>query len=217
MPESVISRTQESEASLIGRFRAGETAVFHDLIRPYERAMYIAARAILRDPTEAEDVVQDAALKAYTSFNQLRDDRRFKSWVIQIAINQAKMHRRKNRAHLYESLDEEAPNQEPESEFMPQQFADWREIPSEALDRKEIRQALEEALSSLPEIYREIFVLRDVQEMEIEEIAAVLGLTITNIKTRSHRARLMMREKLTPIFRKRWTDRLPFLKGWNPW
>jgi RNA polymerase sigma-70 factor (ECF subfamily) len=104
-----------------------------------------------------------------------------------------------------------------EDEFRPRQFADWREIPSDILERKEIREAVQNALSSLPEKYREVFVLRDMLHLSVAETARVLGLTMPAVKTQSHRARLQMREQLAPVFGKRWIERLPFWKGENPW
>ena len=104
-----------------------------------------------------------------------------------------------------------------EGEFMPRQFADWREIPSDLVERKEIKAAVRSALDTLPEKYREVFVLRDMQHLTVTETAAVLGLTVPAVKTQLHRARLQMREQLAPIFGKRWTERLPFWKGKKPW
>ncbi|HVH87329.1 MAG TPA: sigma-70 family RNA polymerase sigma factor, partial [Terriglobales bacterium] len=100
-----------------------------------------------------------------------------------------------------------------ESGFMPRQFADWRDVPSEAFDKREIRIAVQKALDSLPPKYRGIFVLRDVQHLSVTETGKVLSLSTPAVKTQLHRARLQMREQLAPVFGKRWSDRLPFLKG----
>ena len=104
-----------------------------------------------------------------------------------------------------------------EGEFMPRQFADWREIPSDLIERKEIRAAVRKGLDALPGKYREVFVLRDMQHLTVAETATILELTVPAVKTQLHRARLQMREQLAPIFGMRWTDRLPFWKGKNPW
>ena len=104
-----------------------------------------------------------------------------------------------------------------EGEFMPRQFADWREIPSDLIERKEIRAAVRKALDTLPEKYRAVFVLRDMQHLTVAETVTVLEFTVPAVKAQLHRARLQMREQLAPIFGKRWTDRLPFWKGKNPW
>jgi RNA polymerase sigma-70 factor (ECF subfamily) len=200
------------EAALI----EGENELFHELIQPYERNVYLSAYSILRNPSDAEEVAQEALLKAFSHLDQLRSTNKFKAWLLLIAVNEAKMRRRKQHQHLYESLEEQTMETE-ESEFMPRQFADWREIPSEILERKEIRTAVQNALSSLPEKYRDVFILRDMQHLSVTETAQVLRLTIPAVKTQLHRARLQMREQLAPVFGKRWIERLPFWKGKNPW
>lgn len=206
---------EHDEKGLIARIRAGEKELFHDLIRPYERAVYSVAYSILRNTADAEEVAQEAVLKAFANLNQLRAEEKFKGWLLQITFNEARLRRRKDRKHLYESLD--GADQDEVGDFMPRQFADWRDIPSEALGKQEIRESVERALLDLPEKYREVFVLRDMEHLNVEETARVLDLTVSAVKTRLHRARLQMRELLAPLFRKRWTDRLAFKKGRNPW
>jgi RNA polymerase sigma-70 factor, ECF subfamily len=126
------------------------------------------------------------------------------------------MRRRKNHQHLFEPIDDEAGESE-EGGFMPRQFADWRDVPSEAFEKKEIRIAVQKALDGLAPKYREVFILRDVQHLSVTETGKVLGLSTPAVKTQLHRARLQMREQLAPFFGKRWSDRLPFLKGRKPW
>lgn len=203
-------------AALIERIRAGETELFLDLVRPYERSVYLLAYSVLRNEADAEDTAQETVLKAFKHLDQLTSAEKFKSWVLQIAMNEARIRRRKNRSHLYESIDEGMETEESD-DFMPRQLADWREIPSEVLERKEVREQLNKALYDLPDKYREIFLLRDVQRLDEEEAAEVLGISKAAAKARLHRARLQLREKLAPMFKKRWTDRLPFRKGVKPW
>ena len=105
---------------------------------------------------------------------------------------------RKDRRHLYESIDQG--QQSDEGDYIPKDFADWREIPSQALERRELRDALTKALESLPEKYREILILRDVNHLSITETAQILGLSEANVKTRLSRARLQMRDALAPGF-----------------
>lgn len=207
--------TDHDERSLIARIRAGEKELFHELIRPYERALYAVAYGVLHNPADAEEIAQEAVLKAFANLVQLRADEKFKGWLLQIAFNEARLRRRKNHGHLYESLDEA--ELDDEGDFMPRQFADWRDVPSEILEKAEINRAVEQSLVELPEKYREVFVLRDIEHLSAEEAAGVLGISVPAVKTRLHRARLQMRELLTPVFRKRWTDRLAFKKGRNPW
>ena len=205
---------ERDEAALIARIAAGEKALFHELIRPYERAVYLAAYTVLRNPADAEEVAQETLLKALTNLHQLRADDKFKGWLLQIAFNEARMRLRKDHKNLYEPLEGEGND---EAEFMPREFADWRDIPSDALEKKEIRQAVSRALLTLSEKYRQVFVLRDVQHLSVEETARVLGISKPAVKTQLLRARLQMRELLAPVFRQRWSDRLLFRKGKKPW
>jgi len=213
---AVQRRSGSDEAALIERVRAGETEVFLELIRPYERSVYLLAYSVLKNQADAEETAQEAVMKAFKHLGQFRSESTFKSWLLQIAINEARMRRRKDRAHLYESTDE-AIEESDEGEIMPRQFADWREVPSEELERQEVREQLNKALYDLPEKYREVFLLRDVQHLSEKEAAEMLGISASAAKMRLHRARLRLREQLTPVFKKRWSDRLPFLKGEKPW
>jgi len=202
--------------ALLARIRAGEKKLFHELIRPYERSVYLTAYSVLHNPADAEEVAQETMLKAYSHLGELRQDVIFKAWLLQIALNEAGMRRRKNHSHLYEALEENG-GEEAEGEFLPRQFADWRELPSEALDRKEVRTVVARALQALPPAHRDVFVLRDVQQLGVDETAQILGVSVAAVKTRLHRARLQMREQLSPAFRRRWHERLLFRKGIKPW
>lgn len=217
MPEAVRSPDSGQhgdEPALIQRVRNGEHELFYELIRPYERRVYSAALAILRNPVDAEDAAQEAMLKALRHIRQFRAEARFSTWLIQIAVNEARMRLRKERSDLMEPI---AGRQDAEGNYTPRDFADWREIPSEALERKEIREKLAEALASLGEIYREVFVLRDMQHLSIEETAEALGISTASVKTRLLRARLMLRDLLAPGFGGAWNSRLSFEKGTKPW
>ena len=218
MPESATPlghpARQTSEAELVRRVRDGEHDLFYELIRPYERRVYSAAFAILRNTADAEDAAQEAILKAFKHIRQFREEARFSTWLIQIAVNEARMRRRKDHADLMEPI---ADRPDESGVYTPRDFADWREIPSEALERKEIREKLAEALASLGEIYREVFVLRDMQHLSIEETAETLGISTASAKTRLLRARLMLRDLLAPGLGGPWMSRLSFEKGAKPW
>lgn len=202
------------EAELIGRILRGERKLFHELVRPYERAVYLTAFAVLRNEADAEDAAQETMMKAFTKLKQLSSAEKFKPWLLQIAMNEARLRRRSRRDHLYEPLDSD---REPANDFMPRDFADWREIPPETVERKEIRQVVSRALQELPPIYREIFVLRDVQQLSVNDCMQMLELSEEVVKVRLHRARLMMREKLAPAFRRGFLARWLSLRGKNPW
>ena len=183
------------ERQLIQRVRNGEHEVFYDLIQPYERRVWGAAFAILHNEADAEDTAQDTVLKALKHIRQFRADARFSTWLIQIAVNEARMRRRKKYAHVVEPI---FMGENGEGNYMTRDFADWREIPSEALERKEVREKLFDALDSLGQIYREVFVLRDIQQLSIAETSEALGISTTSVKTRLLRARLMLRDLLAP-------------------
>ncbi len=199
---------------LIQRIRNGEHELFYELIQPYERRVYAAAFAILRNEADAEDVAQEAMLKAFKHIRQFRAEARFSTWLTQITINEAHMWRRKQHANIMEPIVD---REDEEGNYTPRDFADWREIPLETLERKEVRQKLGEALASLGEKYREIFVLRDMQHLSIEETAKILGISTASVKTRLLRARLMLRDLLAPGFGGNWSSKLSFEKGTKPW
>jgi RNA polymerase sigma-70 factor, ECF subfamily len=220
MPERAISlerpAEQFNEEMLIRRVLAGEHELFYELIRPYERRVFAAAFAILRNEADAEDVAQEAVLKAFKHIRQFRAESRFSTWLIQITVNEARMRRRKAHANIMEPI---ADRQDEEGNYTPRDFADWREIPSETLERNEVRQKLAEALAELGQIYREVFVLRDMQHLSIEETAKALGISTASVKTRLLRARLMLRDLLAPGLGGAWsmTSKLSFVKGTKPW
>ena len=185
-----------AEQDLIQRVKNGEIEVFYELVRPYERGVFLAALSLVKNEADAEEVAQEAILKAFKSLARFRGEAKFSTWLIQIAINEAKMKLRRDRRHLYESL-EEGPRGD-DGDYMPKDYADWREIPSEALEQKELRVALTKALKFLPEKYRSVLVLRDVQQLSIAETSQALGISEANVKTRLSRARLQMRDALAP-------------------
>lgn len=204
----------QNEGALIERIRNGERELFYELIRPYERRMYAAAFAILRNEADAEDAAQEAVLKAFRNIKQFRSEAKFSTWLIQIAINEARMRRRKNHPELIEPI---AGRQDESGDYVPRDFADWREIPSETLERKEVRERLAEALASLGQIYRDVFILRDMQHLSIEETASVLKISTASVKTRLLRARLMLRDLLAPGLGSVWFSQTSFGKGAKPW
>ncbi len=202
------------EQDLILHVQRGESELFYELVRPYERRVYAAALAILRNEQDAEDAAQEAMLKAFANIRQFRAEARFSTWLIQITVNEALMRRRRERTVPMEGIDD---HRDEESEYAPRDFADWREIPSEALERKEVRQRLAQALGTLDRKYREVFVLRDMEHLNIQETAEALGITVASVKTRLLRARLMLRDLLAAGWEQGWFSRLPFEKGNKPW
>jgi RNA polymerase sigma-70 factor, ECF subfamily len=189
-------RTPDEEGSLIRRVREGETDIFYELISPYERLIYVAARSILRNHADAEEAAQEAYLKALVHLSTFRKESKFSTWLLQIAVNEARSKRRKDRRSFYQSLDENT--QDEDGTYYPREWADWRETPSEALLRADLRQSLLNAIGSLDHAYHEVFVMRDVQRRSIAETAEVLQISAALVKTRLLRARLKLRNALAP-------------------
>src|SRR5262249_40913439 len=154
-----------TDAELIQRVLAGEHELYYDLIAPYERVVYVSAMSLLHNEAEAEDCAQDVFLKAFCHLADFKGESKFSSWLVRIALNEAKMKLRKLRTDLYDSLDRAFDGED--EEYIPQTLGDWREIPSEALERKEIRELLQKAIGRLPEKYRIVFMLRAVQNLEV--------------------------------------------------
>jgi RNA polymerase sigma-70 factor (ECF subfamily) len=217
-PKMVLDNPEQAsgtrEQDLISRVQGGEGELFYALVRPYERRVYAAALSILRNEADAEDVAQEAMLKAFANIRQFRAEARFSTWLIQITVNEALMRRRRERTVVMEGIDD---RRDEEGEYVPRDFADWREIPSEALERKEIRQRLAGALAALDQKYREVFMLRDMEHLNIQETAETLGISAAAVKTRLLRARLMLRDLLAAGWEQGWFSRLPFEKGTKPW
>ncbi len=202
------------EQQLILSVQGGQHELFYELVQPYERRVYAAALAILRNQQDAEDAAQEAMLKAFANIRQFRAEARFSTWLIQITVNEALMRRRRERTVIMEGIDD---HRDEDSQYAPRDFADWREIPSEALERKEVRLRLAEALGTLDRKYREVFVLRDMEHLNIQETAEALGISVASVKTRLLRARLMLRDLLAAGWEQGWFSRLPFEKGNKPW
>jgi len=204
-----------NEAELIERVCNGDTEAFYALVEPCERGIFTAAMSILNNAADAEEVAQEAVLKAFAALPRFRRESKFSTWLIQITINEARLKLRKDRRHLYESIDE--PKNDDEGDYFPKDFADWREIPSEELQRKQLREALRRALDALPQKYREVLILRDIQRLSIQETAQVLGITEGSVKTRLLRARFQMRDALAPGIDGSWsTGKFEYEKV-RPW
>jgi RNA polymerase sigma-70 factor (ECF subfamily) len=202
-------QAKPEEPEWIARILQGERDLFHDLIRPYERTVYMTALSVLREPAEAEDVAQEAMLKAYRGLSSFRGDAKFSSWLISITLNEARSRLRKSTRVAVESLDDTGQ----EGDYTPFLVADWREIPSETLERQELTEQIERAIDNLPPTYREVFLLRDKEEMSIEEIAETIGVTANLVKVRLFRARMSLQKRLAPYLKRE----LPERRRWFSW
>ena len=194
------------ESRMIASILAGDSELYHDLIRPYERSVYKMAFSFMKNEFDAEDVAQESFLKAFRKLGDFRGQAKFSTWLISITLNEARGRLRRQAAVRMEALDE-APEQG--GHISPALLRDWREVPSEALERHEVRQMLQDAIAKLSPIYREVLVMRDVEEFSIEETATALAITAGTVKVRLHRARIMMQKELAPQLknidrRRRW-------------
>jgi RNA polymerase sigma-70 factor (ECF subfamily) len=197
MKHESVGLSPEEVAIAIQHIKAGDTELFWRLVEPYQQSLHVTSYSLLRDANAAADIVQETMLKALKHLGELKENQSFRGWLMTIAINEARMRMRKSRL---------APQPEPdisedEEPYHPRDFADWRDIPSAALEQKEIWEAVHRALQSVSPSCREVFVLRDIQHFTVPETAAILGISEANVSLRNHRARLQMREHLAPLFR----------------
>jgi RNA polymerase sigma-70 factor, ECF subfamily len=178
----------QTEAEMIAAILAGDTQLYHELIHPHERCVYLMALSLMKNETDAEDIAQEAFLKAFRNLSTFRAESRFGTWL------------------------DDAPDGG--GVVSPALLRDWREIPSEVVERQEIRQMLQEAVISLPTIYREVFQLRDVEDLNVKETAEALGISVPSVKVRLHRARMMLQKQLSPLLK----NVNPSAKRrWLPW
>ena len=208
------SRLRDNEAELIKSVCSGEREAFYELVRPYERLVYVTAISILKNPADAEEVAQEAVLKAFANIASFRGESKFSTWLVQITYNEARMNLRKGHRHLYESIDDNREGYE--GDYWPRDFADWRPIPSEVLEKEDVRRAVENAINSLSPILREVVSLRDIQNLSVRETATILEISEGAVKTRLHRARLLLRDSLAPGFDGLWSKGKPYRKV-RPW
>lgn len=206
---------EHEQRDLIKQICAGERDLFYKLIEPHQRKVFSIAYSMLNNAADAEEIAQEVFLKAFRGLARFRTDAKFSTWLIQITLNEARTRLRRSRPYLYESEDASASGNA--DDYVPRDFADWREIPSEALARKELRQALKRTIDSIQSSYREVLILRDLQHLSTAETAQVLGISGDSVKTRLRRARLQMRDALAPGYDGSWTAEAKEYKSVRPW
>lgn len=192
--------TPDADLALLDRARSGDDQAFAGLVTKYERKIYRLAKNITQNDEDAEDVLQDAFLKAYEHLRDFQGQSKFYTWLVRIAVNESLMKLRKRKSDRTVSLDE---NIETEEEPIVREIAVWDDTPELKYSQTEMREILDKAIQSLKPIFRVVFVLRDVEEMSTEETAQALGLSVAAVKSRLLRARLELREKLTRIFKRK--------------
>lgn len=183
----------DEDAALVERSRQGDRTAFNELVSRNAQKVFRMARHITRNDQDAEDVLQEAFLKAFSRLDQFQGDAKFSTWLTRIAVNESLMRLRKGRNNKTVSLDEEL---EVGDSAIQREVPDDGEDPEQTYGRTEMREILEGAIDSLAEGYRTVFVLRDVEGFSTEETAEMLELSISAVKSRLLRARLQLRDKL---------------------
>ena len=184
-----------SDVDLVGQIIAGDHHAFRTLMQRHNQVLYRAARSILKNDAEAEDAVQESWLQAYRAFHEFRGESRLATWLVRIAVNEAlgrlrSVSRRAEVIPLDTTVDSATFAGEPNMQLSES------ERPDRLAERSELRRVLEARIDELPEAFRSVFVLRAVEEMSVEETAAVLGIPEATVRTRHFRARSMLREAL---------------------
>jgi len=188
------------EKRLLDRLRANEEAAFAELMRAYGGRLLAVARRMLRSEEEATDAVQDAFLSAFRGLAAFEGDARLSTWLHRIVVNACLMKLRTRRRKPEEPIDELLPAFL-EDGHQARPACAWREPSDERIAREQTRRLVRECIDRLPESHREVLVLRDVEELDTDETAALLGLTASAVKTRLHRARQALRTLLDPHLR----------------
>ena len=196
----IAENEQHPDVALVASAREGDVHAFETLVSKYDRQIFRIAQHITQNREDAEDVTQDAFLKAYEKLDQFQGNSKFYTWLVRIAVNESLMRLRKRRTGKMVSIDEDV---ETEEGSVPRDLADWAPDPEQNYTQSELAEILRKTIQGLPQGFRVVFVLRDVEGLSTEETAETLGLSVPAVKSRLLRARLQLRERLTRYFRKR--------------
>jgi RNA polymerase sigma-70 factor (ECF subfamily) len=198
--QTKLSEPVSDELLLVRAAKAGDIRAFEALVKRYDRNVFRIAQHITQNREDAEDVVQEAFLKAYGNLSQFQEQSKFYTWLVRIAVNEALMKLRRRRPERMVSLDEDVKTEE---DSMPREVADWSPNPEQQYSQAELRDILSKTIQGLPAGFRMVFVLRDVEGLSTEETAEALKLSVPAVKSRLLRARLQLRERLNKYFKRR--------------
>jgi len=204
--ENKVAEPANEETVLVEAARSGDIGAFESLVRRYDRNVFRIAQHITQNREDAEDVVQDAFLKAYQNLGQFQGQSKFYTWLVRIAVNEALMRLRRRRPERTVSIDEDIKTEE---DSMPREIADWSPNPEQMYTQAELKDILGKTIQGLPPSFRTVFVLRDVEGLSTEETASALELSVPAVKSRLLRARLQLRERLNKYFKRRDGDTRP--------
>jgi len=199
MTESSQAAAGKDDSVLVIEAKAGSYAAFEELVSRYEKKIYRLGLNLTGNPEDAEDVLQEAFLKAFEHLPEFRADSRFYTWLVRIAINEGLMKLRKRRSDKSVPIEDAVGE---EGEIMPREFTDWKPNPEQVYAQAEIEGILQNAAAGLPPGLRTVFLLRDVEGLSTDETAALLNLTEGAVKARLFRARLQLREDLSKTFKR---------------
>ncbi len=185
------------DAALLERLRRGEEAAFEELVRTYGSRMLAVARRFLPNEEDARDAVQDAFLSAFRSIGRFEGQARLSTWLHRIVVNAALMKLRTRRRKPEQSIEELLPGFL-ENGHLAQPALEWRKSAEDPVEREQLRALLRESIDRLPEGYRNVLLLRDIEELDTEETARMMNISVAAVKTRLHRARLALRGLLEP-------------------
>jgi len=191
-----------ADEELVRIAQGGENRAFDELVRRYQDKVYRLSYKILRHEDDAAEALQDAFLSAYRGLGNFKAESTFSTWLYRVATNASLMKYRKRRDH-HVSLDQ---SQSTDEDAEPLQLPDWS-TPVEALLTKETREVMEEGIQRLPEELRTVFILRDIEELSNAQVAEVLDLSVAAVKSRLHRGRIALRERLNRYFADRMTKK----------
>ncbi len=195
-----VDEPVSDELALVHAAKAGDIGAFEELVKRYDRNVFRIAQHITQNREDAEDVVQEAFLKAYGNLGQFQGQSKFYTWLVRIAVNEALMKLRRRRPERTVSLDQDV---ETDEDSIPREVADWSPNPEQQYSQAELRDILTKTIQGLPASFRTVFVLRDVEGLSTEETADALDLSIPAVKSRLLRARLQLRERLNRYFKRR--------------
>ena len=195
-----VKETASDDLALVHASKAGDVSAFEELVKRYDRKLLRIAQNLMHNREDAEDVVQEAFLKAFLHLDQFREDSKFSTWLIRITLNQSLMKLRKQKTTREVSLEKDFQSEE---DANPIDVGDWAPNPEELYRATELREILRKTLEELSQGLRVVFVLRDMEGLSLAQTAEALDLSLTAVKARSFRARLQLRERLSKYFKKR--------------
>ncbi len=198
MNQSSQVRVAKDESTLVSEAKAGSYEAFEELVSRYEKKIYRLGMNITGSREDAEEVLQETFLKAFEHLPDFREDARFYTWLVRIAINEGLMKLRKRRTGREVPIEDAVGE---DGEVMPREFTDWKPNPEQLMAQAEMERILQDAARTLSPAFRTVFYLRDVEGLSTEETADLLKISVGAVKARLFRARLRLREELSKVFK----------------